>query len=683
MSKLVESPPPTAAEKPTVGGDGRPPRRALAAVAALLVAAAGLGFAVVAFRTDERPRPTAAAANGKIAFATSVGGRWQIVTVNADGTAMTPLTDLPTDQFHPAWSPDGTRIAFDAQGVSGEMQIDVMDADGSNLQTLTERPGWNYLSAWSPDGARIAFVSNRDGNDEIYVMNADGSGQTRLTDAPGEDLSLSWSPDGTRIAFQSKRDGFNRIYVMNADGSGVIGLADSEGFDPAWSGDGTGIAFVSTKDDNPEIYVMNAEGSNVTRLTHDPSRDWNPSWSPDGTKLAFESDRDGQMDIYVMNADGTDVTRLLDTGAQACCPAWQPVPAGEVSPAPSSTSSPIPTPSPVNPRITATIKVGDFPNAVAVAEGSIWVSVPNNDGTATGQILRIDPATNDIVAAIPIVAIPTWETGGGGLTAGAGSVWVAGSGPAQDLGDEPGGGWEAGLLRIDPDRNEVVATLPLGGESGADVAVTGDAAWVLIFSGSNQMSVLRIDPFTDQIVANIPVPGVWGQEIFATENGVFVNTRDPYPELDSTVGASRLTMIDPITNQVRWTLVDTRFVESFQPDAIWAQGGGTKDANVGGQSLLHLDPDTGQTLGDPIPVDGLGGAFAVAPDGGIWFSGSNQQEWTIGRFNPVVARIDASIGTGNFTHDNGWWPTAVAMDPASDTIWLVHYRDNMTRIDLD
>jgi len=311
------------------------------------MAAAGVGFAVVASRTGERTRPAATATNGKIAFATSVSGQWQIVTVNANGTVMTPLTDLPTDQFHPAWSPDGTRIAFDAQGEG--MQIDIMDVDGSNLQTLTEGPGWNYLPAWSPDGASIAFVSNRDGNDEIYVMNADGSGQKRLTADADEDLSPSWSPNGTRIAFQSNRDGRNRIYVMNPDGSGVIRLTDSEGFDPAWSAYDAWIAFASTKDGNPEIYVMNVDSSKEIRLTHDTSHDWNPIWSPDRSKIAFESDRDGDVGIYVMNSDGTDLHQLLDTGAQACCQAWQPMAAGEMSATPSdgpSASEPVATDDP-------------------------------------------------------------------------------------------------------------------------------------------------------------------------------------------------------------------------------------------------------------------------------------------------------------------------------------------------
>lgn len=91
MSKLVESARPNA-EKPTASGHASQPRRVLAAVAALTVAAAGTGFAVVAFRMGERVRPVATATNGKIAFATGVDGRWRMVTVNGDGTAMTTLT---------------------------------------------------------------------------------------------------------------------------------------------------------------------------------------------------------------------------------------------------------------------------------------------------------------------------------------------------------------------------------------------------------------------------------------------------------------------------------------------------------------------------------------------------------------------------------------------------------------
>ena len=110
-----------------------------------------------------------------------------------------------------------------------------MHADGTNAARLTSHAADDDSPAWSPDGSRIAFVSDRDGNREIYVMYANGSRPTRLTNAPASDSRPAWSPDGSQIAFTSFRDASTAaVFVMNADGSGVRRLAF--GRDPAWSG---------------------------------------------------------------------------------------------------------------------------------------------------------------------------------------------------------------------------------------------------------------------------------------------------------------------------------------------------------------------------------------------------------------------------------------------------------------
>lgn len=207
----------------------------------------------------------------------------------------------------------------------------VMNADGSDIQTLIVGESSTAFSvthpAWAPDGSKIAFAASRDGNWDIYVMNADGSNVTRLTTDPALDVAPDWSRDGKQIAFTSTRgEGWRDIYVMDIDGTNVKRLTSDPASDnnPAWSPDGSEIAFSSDRvgGGDTEIYAMNADGSGITRLTFDPEHNDMPDWSPDGVMIAYHRYEPlGTGAVYVMSSNGAGQKRLTSGGG---APAWSP-----------------------------------------------------------------------------------------------------------------------------------------------------------------------------------------------------------------------------------------------------------------------------------------------------------------------------------------------------------------------
>ena len=213
----------------------------------------------------------------------------EIYVMDADGSNAVNLTNNAARDDQPAWSPDGSKIAFGSDR-NGNREIHVMNADGSDHFNLTTTPTISeFRPAWSPDGSKIAFGARSFGtNSEIYVMDADGSNRVRLTNNPADDSGPAWSPDGSRIAFTSLRDGNREIHVMNADGSGrPVNLTNNEVSDdsPAWSPDGSRIVFKRTCTSSLNcptspsgLYVMDADGSNVVRFTNDAEDHW-PTWA--------------------------------------------------------------------------------------------------------------------------------------------------------------------------------------------------------------------------------------------------------------------------------------------------------------------------------------------------------------------------------------------------------------------
>jgi Tol biopolymer transport system component len=154
----------------------------------------------------------------KIAFEVSGQTLW---VVNADGTGLTELF-APADRSvtQPVWSPTGDKIAY--RGGSPVPDIWIVDADGTNPINLTNSPTSEQYPDWSPDGSRIVFWRRpASGAEQIWTMDANGSNQVNVspTGAPygsGAPIYPAWSPDGTRIVLR-----WGGIRTMDPDGSAL------------------------------------------------------------------------------------------------------------------------------------------------------------------------------------------------------------------------------------------------------------------------------------------------------------------------------------------------------------------------------------------------------------------------------------------------------------------------------
>lgn len=226
--------------------------------------------------------------NGKLVFARG-GDVW---TINPDGSALTNITRSASVESGPAFSPDGTMIAYSlSSGIAG---IYIMNSDGSHARKVSGTFG--YQLAWSPDGAKIAYVNNG----VIYTMKANGTNVTRLTTGEAPD----WSPNGTKIAFQKAlASGWQEIFTVPASGgtpTRITFASDNRNsfpmvapfgsaHSPSFSPDGTKIAFQSS-DGNLEIFTVSASGGTPTQYTNDVTpRGYSvyPRFSSSGTSIAF------------------------------------------------------------------------------------------------------------------------------------------------------------------------------------------------------------------------------------------------------------------------------------------------------------------------------------------------------------------------------------------------------------
>jgi TolB protein len=247
----------------------------------------------------------------------------------AQEPAVRPLTVGDFSNRAPAWSPDGTRIAFESE--RNELwSIHVLNVASGAVERLTSSDSHERYPAWSPNGEQLVFVCTRGSETELCVWEVASREVVRVIASPGNELWPAWSPDGRDIAFTRQiGDSLDIQIVRLSDvGSDPAVTTVEGGRWPRWSPDGRRLAFFSRRDTNgldDEIYLFDRPSGGVARLTTRIGHDFCPSWSPSGDRLVVVSvEPDGTRSLRILDEQGREVARLARGYHRVTEPSWSP-----------------------------------------------------------------------------------------------------------------------------------------------------------------------------------------------------------------------------------------------------------------------------------------------------------------------------------------------------------------------
>ncbi len=208
----------------------------------------------------------------------------RIWVMPAGGGTATALTDPAGDARQPAWSPDGSRIAFQAYW-DGNYHIWSVSVDGTSLRQHTRGRFDHREPHWSPDGARLAFSSDRGGSYDVWVMGLDGTEPERVTDWPGNEYGPAFSPDGDEIAFAADGDRAGIWILAGTEEPRRVAEGDGGQLNaPSWSTDGATLSFNSIGDGRSRLHAVPAAGGGVRTLTGEEEDvfPFRAAWTADG-----------------------------------------------------------------------------------------------------------------------------------------------------------------------------------------------------------------------------------------------------------------------------------------------------------------------------------------------------------------------------------------------------------------
>lgn len=268
----------------------------------------------------------------KILYVSSEGSQdsllYRLHVSDYDGRRAQILLESREPIMSPAWSPDGSQIAY----VSFETnlpRIYIQNLTTGERRQVTNFSGINSSPVWSPDSRHLAMVLSKDGSPDIYVLNLASDELTRLTDHPRADTEPAWTLDSRSVIFTSDRTGQPQIYKQDIDSPGFPERLTFDCFYCAkgqFLPDGVNMVHVrrdTRQDRNYSIAIVNTQTSRVITLT-DTALDESPSVAPNGSMIMYGTTANGRGVLDAVSIDGRVKFRLPSAQGDVREPSWSP-----------------------------------------------------------------------------------------------------------------------------------------------------------------------------------------------------------------------------------------------------------------------------------------------------------------------------------------------------------------------
>ena len=243
----------------------------------------------------------------------------------SDTDGYNPQTLLTSDQpiMSPAWSPDGSQLAY-VSFESGQAEIFTHDIRTGVRKSRSKFPGLNGSPAWSPDGKKLAVTLSKDGNPDIYVLELGTGKLQRLTRHWSIDTEAVWLPDGKSIIYTSSRSGKPQLYLQAATPGAKPKRLTYEGnynASASISPDGKSVAYVFGEGNVYRIALMEL-ATKSSRILTDGPLDESPEFAPNNSMILFASQEKKQAVLAAVSTDGRQKQRLAFTDGEVREPSW-------------------------------------------------------------------------------------------------------------------------------------------------------------------------------------------------------------------------------------------------------------------------------------------------------------------------------------------------------------------------